>query len=153
MAEEQEKSRPLALWDPFSDVEPFARWPFRGLARGGMPSDLWGPGRGFAPAVDVTEDDKRYTVTAELPGAKKEDVTIELHEGTLTIRGEKRSEREEKDEHRRHVERSFGAFSRSFSLPANADERGIKASFEDGVLTVEIPKTEQAKPKTVDIKG
>jgi HSP20 family protein len=151
---EDRETRSLAQWHPFAELEPFARWPFRSVARPArVPEDMWEPGRGFAPAVDVAENDDHYTVTAELPGAKKEDVTVELHEGLLTIRGAKRSEREEKGEHYRHVERSFGTFSRSFSLPANADGEHIKARFEDGVLTVEIRKTEKAKPKTVNIKG
>ena len=122
----EEKERSLSPWS--AEIDPWGRWPFRSLARpaAGL-EDMWGPGR-FAPAVDITEDDDHYTVTAELPGAKKEDVTVELHEGMLTIRGEKKSEREEKDEQRRHVERRFGSFSRSFSLPANADADAIKAS-------------------------
>lgn len=151
---EDRETRSLAMWDPFAEFEPFARWPFRGVMRPArVLEDTWGAGSGFAPAVDVAEDDDHYTLTAELPGAKKDDVIVELHEGLLTIRGTKRSERDEKTEHSRHVERSFGTFSRSFSLPANADGEHIKARFEDGVLTVEVRKTEEAKPKTVDIKG
>jgi HSP20 family protein len=115
---------------------------------------MWPTGRGgFAPAVDVTESEDQYLVSAELPGTKKEDVTVELHEGVLTIRGEKRTEEEQSGAHHRHVERMFGSFSRSFSLPANADGDRIKARFEDGVLEVVIPKMEEAKPTTVDIKG
>ncbi len=153
MAEREKEPRAVTPWDPFEDFAPFSRWPFRSALPERMVKDMWGPGRDFAPAVDVSEDDERYTVTAELPGAKKEDVTVELHEGVLTIRGEKRSEREEKGEHRRHVERTFGSFSRSFSLPSNADGDKIKASFTDGVLAVEIPKSPEAKPRTVDVKG
>ncbi|MEN8184854.1 MAG: Hsp20/alpha crystallin family protein [Myxococcota bacterium] len=148
------KPRALSVWDPFGDLEPFWNWPFRGVGHPTRLETMWGqPGGRFAPAIDVSENDKQYTVSAELPGTKKEDVTVELHEGTLTIRGEKRSEQEEKKEHSRHVERSFGTFSRSFTLPANADGERIKARFKDGVLTLEIPKTEEAKPRTVDIKG
>ena len=151
---EDRETRSLAVWDPFAQLGPFARWPFRGVGRPAQVlEDVWGTGRGFGPAVDVSESDDYYVITVELPGLKKDDVTVELHEGTLTIRGEKRSEREEEGEHRRHVERSFGTFSRSFSLPANVDGEHIDARFEDGVLTVEIRKTEEAKPKTVDIKG
>ena len=114
MADQEPRS--LALWDPFLESEPFGRWPFRGAMRPGRFLDeMWGPNRGFAPAVDLTEKNDHYTVVAELPGTKKDDVTVELHEGMLTIRGEKREEREEKGEHRRHVERRFGTFSRSFS--------------------------------------
>ena len=114
--------------------------------------DFWGPGRGFAPAVDVTEDDERYTVTAELPGAKKEDVTVELHEGVLTIRGEKRDERSGEDEQVRWSERVHGSFARSFSLPPNADPNRVSARFDNGVLTVEVDKREESKPKVIRIQ-
>lgn len=149
---EGKEGRSLAPWDPFADLEPFSRWPFRGRGLARL-EDMWSGRGGFAPAVDVTENGDSYTVTAELPGLKKEDVTVELHEGTLTIRGEKRSEKEEKGERRRYVERSFGTFSRSFTLPSNADAEHIKAKFEDGVLSLRIRKLAEAKPRTVDIKG
>lgn len=150
----EQENRSVAFFDPFADLEPFGRWPFRSGARpAGLSRDLWGSGRGFAPAVDVTESEDQYIVTAELPGTSKDDVTVEVHDGVLTLRGEKRSEHEEKGEHYRHVERSFGSFSRSFSLPANADGDHINARFEAGVLRVEISKREEAKPKTVDIKS
>ena len=106
----------------------------------------------FAPAVDVAETDDAYVVTAELPGAKPEDVTVELHEGVLTLRGEKRSERDEHREHARYVERTFGSFSRSFSLPPNADPEKVDAAFKEGVLTLRIPKREEAKPRTINIQ-
>jgi HSP20 family protein len=104
-----------------------------------------------APAVDVSEDEARYLVTAELPGVKKEDVCIEVEENVLSIRGEKRSEREETKDRTHFVERSYGAFHRSFTLPSNADLDQIKASVEDGVLSVEIPKKEESKPRTVTV--
>jgi HSP20 family protein len=106
----------------------------------------------WTPALDVAESDAAYVVTVELPGAKRDDVTLEMNEDVLTIRGEKKSEREEKDEQRHYVERTYGSFSRSFRLPAHVDPEGIKASFRDGVLTVEIPKTEAQKPRMIDIK-
>ena len=106
----------------------------------------------WSPSVDVAENDAAYVVTAELPGAKKEDVSLELHGDVLTIRGEKRSEREEKNERRHLVERTFGSFERSFTLPQNADGDRVAATFKDGVLTVTIPKTEAHKPRQVDIK-
>jgi HSP20 family protein len=102
--------------------------------------------------MDISEDDDHYVITVELAGAKKDDVTIEVHEDVVTIRGEKRSEREEKEEQRRYVERTYGSFSRSFSLPGNANADAIRASFADGVLTVEIPKREEKKPKTISVK-
>jgi HSP20 family protein len=146
--------------DPFSELELFGRSsPFQ---RGWQASPwrlldefLGDParGRGFAPSVDVTESTDEYVVTAELPGAKPEDVTVELHEGVLTLRGEKRSERDEHKEHARYVERVFGSFSRSFSLPQNANGEKVQASFTDGVLTLRIPKREEAKPRTIAIQN
>jgi HSP20 family protein len=107
---------------------------------------------GISPAIDVSEDDKQYVITAELPGVKKDDVSVELHEGVLTVQGEKKSEREEKKERRRWVERSYGSFTRSLTLPGDALADRVDAAFADGVLTVTIPKAEAAKPRTVAIK-
>ena len=108
--------------------------------------------RALAPAIDVSEDDKQYVISAELPGVKKEDVTVELHQGVLTVHGEKKSEREEKKERPRWVERSYGTFTRSLTLPSDAVADRIDAGFADGVLTVTIPKSEAAKPRTVAIR-
>ena len=102
---------------------------------------------------EIAEDESQYTVTAELPGVRKDDVHVEMSEGVLSIRGEKRSEREEKKEQRRYVERSYGTFSRSFTLPRDANPDRIDASFKDGVLTLTIPKSEEAKPRTINIKA
>ena len=163
MAEQSPKSAPKpARRDPLWELEPFGRWdPFREF---GLPSRLsrWmeeafggAPGtRGrLAPAVDIAEDDAKYVVTVELPGTKREDITVEAHEGVLTIRGEKRSEREEKKEQSRWVERTYGSFSRSFTLPANAETERVSASFREGVLTIEVPKAEEAKPRAISIKS
>jgi HSP20 family protein len=145
--------------DPFSELELFGRSSPVQRTWAGSPwrllDELLGDsraGRGFAPAVDVSETDDEYIVAAELAGLKPEDATVELHDGILTIRGEKKLERDEKKEHARYVERVFGAFVRSFSLPQNADAEKIQASFKDGVLTLRIPKREEAKPRTINIQ-
>jgi HSP20 family protein len=161
MAEKKEKERSVQRVDPFAELEqwrPFDWRPFWGpfFGREGrsLLEDVWGRGaRGPVPSVDITEDDGNYVVTAELPGVKREDVNVELEEDVLTIRGEKRSEREEKKEKRRFVERSYGTFSRSFTLPANADPDRVSAGFKDGVLTVTIAKRPETKPRVVDIKA
>jgi HSP20 family protein len=154
----EKKERAVKRYDPFAEV---AEWrplwsPFFGREGRNLLEDVWGrsaAGRALSPSVDVSEDDGNYIVTAELPGTKREDVTVELEDDVLTIRGEKRNEREEKKEKRRFVERSYGTFSRSFTLPANADAERVGASFKDGVLTVTIGKRPEAKPRVVDIKS
>ena len=135
-------------WDPFAELDLFPRW--RGF--GDLRSRLSERGDAWAPALDVSENDKSFVITMELAGAKKDDVTVEAHDNVLTIRGEKRSERSEEKEQRRYVERSFGSFSRSFTLPAHADPGSVKARFTDGVLTIEVAKRAEAKPKTIAVK-
>lgn len=158
----EKEIRTLSRIDPFAELDPFSGWsPFRdwgllptrlGRLLGepiGAPAAMRGR---LAPAVDIAEDDDRYVVTVELPGSKKEDITVEMKDGMLTIRGEKRNERESRKEHSRWIERTFGSFSRSFTLPSNAVADRIKAEFHDGVLTIEVPKAEEAKPKVISIK-
>lgn len=149
-----ERETGVTRWDPFAELELFDR-PF-GAGRGrDLMQRMWGrPEAGGAmPAMDIAEDDDRYVITVELAGAKKDDATVEVHDGILTIRGEKRSEREETKEQSRYVERRYGSFSRSFTLPANADSDKIEASFDAGVLTVTLAKASEAKPRTVVIKS
>lgn len=138
-------------WDPFREFDLFRGWPSMGLLSGPREAALGAAGR-WAPSMDVSETDAQYVATVELAGAKKEDVHVEVEDGVLTIRGEKRSEREEEKEQRRFTERTYGAFSRSFTLPSNANPEEIKASFEDGVLKVEIGKREQAKAKAIVVQ-
>ena len=137
--------------DPFDELG-FFREPF-GLAR--LVGNDWPSApksASFVPAVDIAEDDDRYLITAEVPGAKKGDVTVEVHDNVMTIRGEKRSEREETKEQTRYVERSYGSFSRAFTLPSNAAADRVNATFEDGVLTIAVPKAEESKPKVISIE-
>jgi HSP20 family protein len=108
--------------------------------------------RAWVPPMDIHEANGGYAVSVELPGATKDDISIECHDNLLTIKGEKRSEREEEDEHRHIKERRYGSFSRSVRLPADASEE-VRASFKDGVLTVEIPKSEERKPRAVAIES
>ena len=138
--------REIGLWNPFGD-EFFA--PERLFRAWGVPTQR--PER-LAPAVDVSENEKGYAVTVELPGVKKDDVTVEVHENVLTIRGEKKSEREEKKDKTHWLERTYGSFSRSFTLPPTAVVDELKATFRDGVLTLEIPKKEELKPRQISIK-
>jgi len=154
----ENKERSVSRREPFGELADFrSLWsPLFGREGRGLLDELWGrpgSGRALAPSVDITESDSAYIVSTELPGTKREDVTVELEDDVLTIRGEKRNEREEKKEKRRFVERTYGAFSRSFTLPANADPDRVTASFESGVLTVTIAKRPETKPRVVDIKS
>lgn len=106
----------------------------------------------WAPPVDITEDDKEYLVKAELPEVKKEDVRVTVESGVLSIAGERQVEKEEKDKKYHRVERAYGRFERSFTLPEGADGTKITAEFKEGVLKVHLPKTENAKPKSVTVK-
>jgi HSP20 family protein len=94
-----------------------------------------------APAMDIHQDDKQLEITAELPGVKEEDVEISVEDGVLTLRGEKRSSRD--DEESGYRERSYGSFERRIALPSNIDENACSAHFEDGVLKITLPKTEE----------
>lgn len=105
----------------------------------------------WVPAVDVAEEPDRILVRAELPGMKQEDIDIRFEGGLLTIRGERKFENEKSDRNYQRIERAYGTFSRTFTLPrtVNADE--IQASYTDGVLEIAIPKREEAKPKQIKI--
>lgn len=104
------------------------------------------------PSVDVTEGKDEYIVKAELPGISKSDVKISLQENVLTISGEKKQENETKDRQMHRVERSYGSFTRSFRLPSLVKADKIDASYKDGVLTITLPKAEEAKTKEIEIK-
>jgi HSP20 family protein len=147
------RAKEVTRWDPFRDLE---RWAGLGDVPGLRLRRLLAEEPGGAivvPAVDVTEADDKYVITAEIPGVKKEDLTLELHDGVLSIRGEKRSEREETKQKARLLERTYGAFTRAFTLPADAAVDKVTASFENGVLRIEIAKRAEAKPKTIAIKS
>ena len=97
------------------------------------------------PEVDIAEGKKEYTITVEVPGVEEKDIELTVAEGTLTIRGEKRYEKEDREKQYHRIERSYGAFQRVLSLPEDADEDAIKATFKNGVLTVTIGKNPKAK--------
>lgn len=106
----------------------------------------------WAPVVDITEDEHAYILQAELPGVKKEDVTVQLENGTLTVSGDRQFNREEKSRKVHRIERFYGTFSRSFDLPEDVNPDKVNASFQDGVLTVTVAKSEAAKPKRIEVK-
>jgi len=106
----------------------------------------------WIPAVDIAEREKDFVVKMELPGVKKEDVRVTMQEGILTIKGEKKQEKESKGSDYHRVERSYGSFQRSFTLPTALRPGDIDASFADGVLNITLPKAEEATPKQIDVK-
>ena len=105
----------------------------------------------WAPPVDIAEEKDRILITAELPGFKENEIEIQTENGMLTLRGERRFEKESEGKNFHRVERSYGQFLRSFSLPNNVDRDKIKATFRDGLLEIDLPKREDAKPKSIKI--
>jgi HSP20 family protein len=150
-----EGERRMSRWDPNRDFA-FARDPFDRLFRlaNFMDDGFSSSSRASAPCIDIDEDEHGYEVTAELPGLKPDDVHVELDQGVLTISGEKRTgfDDDQRSQRRsRWSERSFGRFTRSFTLPSDADPDQLQASFSHGVLTVKVPKSEKSKPRTIDV--
>ena len=123
----------------------FTGWPFTADA-GDLVTSAW------VPPTDVFEDAAGLTIVAELPGLTRDDVQLTVENHTLTIRGEKKQVAEEKSTRVHRYERSYGAFERSFTLPNTVDVTRVEAKFEQGVLTVTLPKAEQAKPKSIKVK-
>lgn len=138
----------LVQWNPFREMDDMLARFRTGFGR--VPGE---PAFGeWSPAVDITEAAREYLVKGELPGMKKEDVKIEVVNGILTLSGERKFERVEKDEKHHRIERSYGSFTRSFVLPDDVVGEKISAEFKDGVITVHLPKTEIKKSKTAQIK-
>jgi HSP20 family protein len=106
---------------------------------------------GWTPALDVYEEKDSFVVRAELPGMKKEEIEVSFHDGSLSLSGERKSETKHEDAEVYRAERFFGRFQRTISLPATVAADKIKAAYKDGVLTVTLPKTEEAKPKQIDV--
>jgi HSP20 family protein len=106
----------------------------------------------WSPPVDIVEDEKEYVVKAELPDVKKDDVKVSVENGLLSISGERKFEKEEKNKKYHRVERAYGYFSRCFSLPDAVDADQVKADFKDGMLTIHVPKSERARPKQIEVK-
>jgi HSP20 family protein len=106
----------------------------------------------WSPATDITEDEHGYSVKVELPGVKKDEVKITMENSVLTIRGEKKQEKQSKSDNAHRVERCYGSFQRSFTLPSTVKAEKIEATFADGILTIALPKAEEARPKQIDVK-
>ncbi|MBM4133559.1 MAG: Hsp20/alpha crystallin family protein [Nitrospira sp.] len=146
----------ITRWDPFKELEDmqnrlntmFGRAPVR---KAGDKDEALTVAE-WAPLVDITEDDKEYLIKAELPEVKKEDIKLTVDEDVLTITGERKYEKEEKGKKYHRVERAYGSFMRSFTLPEDADGSKVSAECKDGLLKVHLPKSEKAKPKSIEVK-
>ncbi len=138
--------REMMGFDPFrlfgEGFSPF----FRNMGEENWSLSTW------APACDVFENDNEIVVKAELPEVKKEDVTVAIDNNVLTIRGERKFEQDVKKENYHRVERRYGEFTRSFTLPGFVDAAKVNAEFKDGILRVTMPKREEAKPKQIEVK-
>ena len=106
----------------------------------------------WTPVVDIEETDKEYLIKVELPEVQKEDVKVTVENGTLAISGERKAEKEQKGRKFHRVERYYGRFERSFSIPDDAEADNVKAEFKDGVLRVRLAKSEKARPKQIEVK-
>ncbi|SFM54148.1 Hsp20/alpha crystallin family protein [Marinobacter pelagius] len=144
----------LTRWNPINEFEDLMNRYNRmfGLTRAGEREgkDLFSRSD-WAPAVDIKETDQAFTVEAELPGMSKDDVKVTVHDGVLTIKGERRQEEETEDKKMHRIERFYGSFMRRFTLPDNVDENSVKANFKDGVLTLTINKAEPKEPKAIEV--
>lgn len=146
----------LVPWDPFHELENMSERLNRIFGRSSLPRT--GEGRqelaipDWTPAVDISETKNEYQIKAELPDVKKENVKISVSDGMLHIKGERKFEKEEKEKKYHRIERYYGSFERSFTLPENVDESKLKAEFKDGVLNIQLPKLEKVKPKSTEIK-
>jgi HSP20 family protein len=144
----------LVRWDPFRELEDmserlnrvFSRPSLRNSGKENLTVADW------MPTVDISETEAEYLIKAELPEVRKEDVKVTVENGVLTLQGERRQEKEEKGKRFHRVERSYGSFVRSFTLPESVDESFVKAEYKDGVLNLHLPKSEKVKPKAIDVK-
>jgi HSP20 family protein len=146
----------LARWTPRGNLASFQdemNRMFDQFFRGGSGEEAgWGL-RTWTPPVDIYETDDALVLKAELPGVSKDDVSIEVHQNTLILRGQRTHEAEVKDEYYHRVERAYGTFQRSFVLPAIVDQDKVQATYKDGVLELHLPKSEAAKPRRIAINS
>lgn len=143
----RDKRNEMAPWSPFREWDmPLSRF-FE---------DMWGevdlPKKAWAPAVDLQETDQAYILKADLPGMKKEDISVSVEEGVVTLRGERHQEETKDEEGYHRVERRYGSFQRAFRIPGGVDATNVTAHYKDGVLELTLPKRDEVKPKQIDVK-
>ncbi len=147
----------ITKWNPLRDLEDFQNRFFGALypnmrQRNADQGDNRGSITEWAPLADVVEDEDAYRITLELPQVAKEDVKVTVENGILTVTGERKFEKETEGRKYHRVERAYGCFSRSFSLPQDGDASKVEAKFSDGVLSLSIAKNEAARPKQIEVK-
>jgi HSP20 family protein len=143
----------IVRWEPFRDLmatqrefDRFFKEAFNPyFSEGGLSTRTW------APPVDIYETENDIVLKAELPGVDPKDVEVRVEDSTLYLKGERKFQKEVKDENYHRVERSYGSFARSFSLPNSINAEKVKAEYKDGLLTLTLPKREEAKPRTIKI--
>ena len=144
----------LTRWEPFRElqdrIDRMSRL-FRESYRPEGPEEALTT-TSFAPPVDIYEDEHNITLKMEVPGIDEEDIDVRIENNTLTIRGERRFEKEEKEENFRRVERQYGSFTRSFTLPSSVETENIQASYDKGVLEIRLAKKAEARPKQIKVK-
>jgi HSP20 family protein len=142
-------------WNPFKELQELeTRWQsifplWTATGNGGKEAMTVAE---WSPLVDIMEDEKEYLIKVELPEMKKEEVKLTVENDVLTISGERKCAKEEKGEKHHRIERAYGSFLRSFSLPEDADGSKVSADYKDGILRVHLPKSEKAKPKAIEVK-
>ena len=146
----------ITTWNPYHELERLQDRVMRAMrlspAQSGDEANSLLTVSDWTPAVDITEDEKEYLITADLPQVEKDDVKVVVENGSLIIRGERKRESVHKDRKIHRIERSYGSFQRNFSLPDDADGNGVTASFKDGALRVSLPKSEEKKPKHIEVR-
>jgi HSP20 family protein len=144
----------IVRWEPFRELSSLQTEMNRLFnAAFDAPTGGNGGARRWTPAMDLLETDDAFVIRADLPGLSESDVNVELEEGVLTVSGERKIEHEDKREGFYRVERAYGSFSRSLTLPKGVDPEAVNASFDRGVLEVRVPKPEQRKPRKIEISG
>ena len=141
----------VTRWDPFrelSNLQNRVNSLFQDYGRG---QDELTTTSSFVPAVDVYEDEHKVTLKLEIPGVNQEDLDIRLENNTLTVRGERKFEKEEKEENFHRIERRYGSFARSFTLPNTLDTENVQAAYDNGVLKLQLAKRAEAKPKQIKV--
>jgi len=140
----------ILKWDPFKDLQAIQDKIDRIFEESLRGRDI--VSGGWTPAVDIYETDDAIVLEAELPGMNEKDIEVKVEDNVLSIKGERKFEQERKEENYYRMERYYGTFQRSFTLPSNIDTDKIKAEYKKGILKIEMPKKEQAKPKQIKVE-